>query len=237
MKTHIFCFSGTGNSLNVARLIAEELGDSEVISIAEAISKEVDASFDRLGIVFPVYGWGLPLIVRDFLKKVRTDKYVFAVATYGGRLAGTLGLVKRSLSENDTELNLGMVVKMPDNCILISGAQPAEKQELILREAGVRVKKIAGIIRDGKTGYVEEGHFPENWLLSGIMYGMAAKKIEDQRPLLQGGRPLQILWHVCPDVPREEHRDGGRATPVAGPLRAMPDLLTIVPQRSDPDRE
>jgi NAD-dependent dihydropyrimidine dehydrogenase PreA subunit len=66
---------------------------------------------------------------------------------------------------------------MPDNCIIISGAQPAEKQEMILREAGVRIKKIADVIKDGQIRCIERGSFLEGWLLSGVLYGIAAKKM------------------------------------------------------------
>ncbi len=142
MKTRIYYFSGTGNSLNVARLLSEELGNSEVISIADVQDREIDPSFDRLGIVFPVYGWGLPLIVRDFLKKIRTDRYVFAIATCGGRAAGTIGQAEHILRNSGTELKYGVSLKMPSNCIMIAGAQPVEKQEEILKEAGSRSKRL-----------------------------------------------------------------------------------------------
>jgi ferredoxin len=175
MKTHIYYFSGTGNSLNVARLLAEELGDCEIRFIPEVIGKELDPSFDRIGFVFPVYGWGLPLIVRDFLKKVRTDKYTFAVANYGGRPAGTLAQAERILKDNGTELKCSMGLRMPDNCIIISGAQPAEKRDEILRNARARVREIAAVIKDGRQ-CVERGSSIENWLLSGVMYGKAEGK-------------------------------------------------------------
>lgn len=178
MKTNIYYFSGTGNSLNVARLMAAELEDSEVIPISNVIDSEIDPSFDRIGIIFPVYGWGLPLIVRDFLKKIKTDKYVFAIATYGGRPAGTIGQAERILKDSGTELKCGMSVKMPDNCILISGAQPAEKRDAILKAAGSRVKDIAAVIKENNGRHVERTSSLENWILSGVLYGKAAGKLK-----------------------------------------------------------
>lgn len=176
MKTCIYYFSGTGNSLNVARLLAGELGNSEVISIADIRGREIDPSFDRLGIVFPVYGWGLPLIVRDFLRKIRTDRYVFAVATCGGRAAGTLRQAECILRKNGTGLKYGVSLKMPDNCILIAGAQPVDKQREILEVAGSRIKEIARAIKESDKRYVEKGSLLDRLVLTGIMYQMAARK-------------------------------------------------------------
>jgi len=40
MKTTIYYFSATGNSLNIARNIATELGDTELVSIARSLEPE-----------------------------------------------------------------------------------------------------------------------------------------------------------------------------------------------------
>ena len=65
----IFYFSGTGNSLYVARLLADELNDC-IISIPDCINNgtfefELKDS-EKIGIVTPVYFYGLPSIVETF---------------------------------------------------------------------------------------------------------------------------------------------------------------------------
>ena len=97
MKTTIYYFSSTGNSLIVARELAEKLGETVVSSIPKAINQDIDLSADGIGIVFPVYIWGMPAIVSKFLKKFKNinNKYIFAVATFGGFPAGTLLQVKK----------------------------------------------------------------------------------------------------------------------------------------------
>lgn len=79
MEAEVYYFSGTGNSLAVAREIAEEI-NGQLNSIASLINEEqiiVDA--DILGIVFPVYHQGLPLIVRRFINKIENieQQYIF----------------------------------------------------------------------------------------------------------------------------------------------------------------
>ncbi|HIW17731.1 MAG TPA: EFR1 family ferrodoxin [Candidatus Faecalicoccus intestinipullorum] len=80
----IFYFTGTGNSLAVAKRLSGEL-----VSIPQ-VMKERDFVFkdEAIGIIFPLYCLNPPKMVREFLSKAKfnTD-YLFAVATYGN-LAG-----------------------------------------------------------------------------------------------------------------------------------------------------
>ncbi|MDP2797248.1 MAG: hypothetical protein Q8N94_07040 [Methanoregula sp.] len=65
MMTIIYYFTGTGNSLAAAKTICTRLGDCKLVSIptlAESPEEIVPAA-DRVGIVCPVYGFGLPSIV------------------------------------------------------------------------------------------------------------------------------------------------------------------------------
>ena len=56
MKTKIFVFSGTGNSLAVAKKIALALGDTTITSITKYQEEsEVSTEEERVGIIFPCY--------------------------------------------------------------------------------------------------------------------------------------------------------------------------------------
>jgi hypothetical protein len=62
MGNIIFCFSGTGNSLAVARDIAERLGDTKIILIADAMKEEhIDLPYERVGFVCPAAAACRPL--------------------------------------------------------------------------------------------------------------------------------------------------------------------------------
>ena len=61
----LFYFTGTGNSLYVAKQI-----EDNPISIPQAIHNDsLDFSADRIGIVTPVYGHEVPPMVKEFLRK------------------------------------------------------------------------------------------------------------------------------------------------------------------------
>ena len=65
MKTIIYYFTGTGNSLAVAKMIAAVLGDCEIVPIAslQTTAGDITPAADRVGIINPVYLPGLPVIV------------------------------------------------------------------------------------------------------------------------------------------------------------------------------
>ena len=100
MKAAVYYFTGTGNSLAVARDIAKSL-EGELISIPSVIQQElVRTDAEVIGVVFPVYIWGMPLIVERFIKKLANlqDKYVFAITTYGGMPGATRWKVGEELA-------------------------------------------------------------------------------------------------------------------------------------------
>lgn len=86
MKTVIYTFSGTGNSLAAAKTIASALGDCELVPIALLKENAITPMADRVGIVCPVYFAGLPLAVASFADRLDVSKarYVFAIVTHGG---------------------------------------------------------------------------------------------------------------------------------------------------------
>jgi ferredoxin len=98
----IFYFTGTGNSLEVAKKIGGELeriNSKSVASVAEkpvlieysliSIPQTIDAENlhfkdDAIGIIFPIYWWNTPIMVRKFMERATLEAdYLFAIGTYG----------------------------------------------------------------------------------------------------------------------------------------------------------
>ena len=76
----IFYFTSTGNCLAVAKKIGGNL-----VSIPQVIaSPSLHFKDDVIGLVFPIYGFGHPKMVRKFLEKATWEsEYSFAIGTYG----------------------------------------------------------------------------------------------------------------------------------------------------------
>jgi ferredoxin len=76
----VLYFTATGNSLQVAKRIGGTL-----LSIPQMVKgNRYHFEDESAGLVFPIYGFGLPKIVKDFFEKTSiVAKYTFAVGTYG----------------------------------------------------------------------------------------------------------------------------------------------------------
>jgi ferredoxin len=114
----IYYFSGTGNSLSVARRIAERTG-ARLIPIASIMGKDsIEPQSGAIGIVFPVYfatnDCGIPLIVGRFIGKLKNldQKYIFAVCTCGSMPGTTLENLGKVLGSRGGELAAGFAVRM-----------------------------------------------------------------------------------------------------------------------------
>lgn len=178
MKTTIFYFSATGSSLNVARKIAAGLGDTELISIPDAIGKQIDATALRIGLIFPVYAWGMPRIVTDFLKRLVLHKgqYIFAVAVNAGNPGGTLKQLRKTLRRKSIQLNAGFAVREANYTLLseknglinfvriISGAMPKLTEE--------RLPEILATIKNDQNHPPETSAWAGN-LFGGMFHGLA----------------------------------------------------------------
>jgi len=160
MKSVIYYFTGTGNTLAVARDLAQELGDTKLIPLRRAISPggiSVDA--DVVGIAFPVYFLNLPDIVRQFVQQVRFSgsPYIFGIATCGEQPGPALFRLKELLEENGKTLSAGFAFVMPENYIgpvnLMNDESRAQEK---FDGAKNRIPDIVAAIR-GRNVSVPEG--------------------------------------------------------------------------------
>lgn len=162
MRATIYYFSGTGNSLKIARDLSAELDQAEVLFIPDVIdNEEVRTDSEFVGIVYPVYMFGIPLIVREFIKKltVRRDAYVFVVTNYADVGGGAISAAAEQLSKRGIELSSAFGMKMPSNYTPFGGAVPQKKQEELFEKEKAKVKEIARIVRARQAGPIEKPFF------------------------------------------------------------------------------
>ncbi|WP_026885569.1 EFR1 family ferrodoxin [Clostridium beijerinckii] len=162
MRTTIFYFTGTGNSLMLSRDLADEIGDARIISIPKAIQEsEIDVSGECVGFVFPLYYQVMPVIVQDFIKKLQLNKskYIFAVVNSRSFQGYALTQLSNLLSEQGTELAAGFHLLLPYNYIINPlGIKPPSdsKRDDLFRQEKLKVKEIAGIIKVRKRIGIEK---------------------------------------------------------------------------------
>ncbi len=154
MSAEVYCFTGTGNSLVVARDIAERI-DAKLVSIASVMDEEsISIDADVVGIVFPAYYMRMPGIVERFVDKLTNleGKYVFAIVTVGGVAGSVLTRLSEAISEHGGSLAAGFIVRMPANYIHDADALPLFLQRRMFRGWGKRADKIAYAIRSRQRG-------------------------------------------------------------------------------------
>jgi ferredoxin len=166
MGTAIYYFSGTGNSLAVARDLAAELGEAEVVAVPMAMREGAAAGAECVGVVFPVYFGGLPLIVDAFLQQMPAAEYTFAVATHGSMPGLSLRQAQRTLGRRGIELAAGFAVEMPGNYIRLYGAPPEAKQQKLFARWRERASEVAAAVQGRVRSRPPTGLPPVNWVLA-----------------------------------------------------------------------
>jgi ferredoxin len=153
VSTTIFYFSGTGNSLKIAKDISKGISDCRLRHIAAAMAHgdTTPVETDKIGFVFPVYADGLPLIVEQFLRGLKThpDTYVFAVANYGAAAGGSLLQADNILREKGCRLSAAFGLKMPDNTQILFPPGSGEEQKEDFDNEIAEAVSIAGKIEKG----------------------------------------------------------------------------------------
>jgi len=147
----IFYFSGTGNSEWVAKQIAEGTGDTTVNIIEILRDKKSIPDFtanEKIGIVFPIYAWGAPEPVLQFVKMLKTNKenYLFAIATCGDEAGNAMGRLNKSFP-----LNSCWSVAMPNNYIIMYDVDSAELVKQKIDGAKVKISVICQDIISGRS--------------------------------------------------------------------------------------
>ena len=120
----ILYFSGTGNSLAIARKIAEAIND-QVLPLTEAVQQDL-TNEQRIGLVFPTYDFNMPPAVRTLVPQLRISSkaYVFAVITCGGQVGNTIWTLRRLLHKQGIKLAYSHKISLPDNSALAFGCNP-----------------------------------------------------------------------------------------------------------------
>jgi len=163
MKTTIFYFSATGNSLHAATSIAEKLDDCTLVSIPSLRQNEtIVAAAERIGFAFPTHYFGLPPIVSEFIGKLKMDKvkYTFAVVTSGSNrhFSSALHQVEVLLAKKRSKLDAGFHIDMISSYIPLSDIPPIEKVNSKLAQADRTIERAASAI-SALSGNHEAEHF------------------------------------------------------------------------------
>ena len=150
MKNKIFYFSGTGNSLKLAQDINQQLPQSELIKISSSFDFTQQQDTETIGFIFPIYCFGLPKIVRDFVKnlKISPNVYIYAVSSYGGLLCSAMDIIRQDLNDKGLQLQAGMAINLPGNFIPMYEIKDQKTQEKMNQKAKAQIMELLDTVQN-----------------------------------------------------------------------------------------
>lgn len=160
-KMIIFYFSGTGNSLFVAKEIAKAFEQVDIMAIPQAIDEKRFAyeNYGKVGFVMPLYFMGIPVMVKEFIDKISISNaaYIFSVVTR----AYTKGLVfteiNKMLLKQGKNLNYGKYISFPDCYIRWDQAHDETSQLKVFKKAEEQLEPIKQDLLEEKIFIQREG--------------------------------------------------------------------------------
>lgn len=232
----IFYFSGTGNTRWAAIKLATATHE-RLIDIAEEMRliKKSGAQYtepfilekgERLGFVFPVHGWRVPRLVREFIAKLQVNLpteevhpnhespvpspvYAYAVCTAGDSIGLTIENLNETIASNSSLSNIGVheVVSsfsliMPESYVGLPfmDVDPKEKEIRKKEKSALELEEISEEIFNRKEGIYRLVKGPIPWFFTKVVGGFFEKVlITDKRFHVTADKCVKcgICAHVC----------------------------------------
>lgn len=142
-KVELYYFSGTGNSLHIAKELHKKFPDSTLIPIISLLNKEIiKIEAEVVGIIFPLYLTTVPKPVDEFIKKIdiTSVKYSFSVITRIGTFSVANVYIKKVLRKKGMWLDASFMVNMANNSP--AGLKPFADQKWVQKIADDKVSAL-----------------------------------------------------------------------------------------------
>jgi ferredoxin len=155
-KIEVYYFTGTGNSLVIAKRLSEGLNAKLTPMTPLLKGSLIETDAQAIGLVFPIYGQKAPKFVTSFVEKLPNldSKYVFAVATYGLMAQGALKKLDAALRLKGGWLSAGVVVRMPLNGTT-SENMTAEQVKKLEQKAQIKLEALSSLVLARQEGKIE----------------------------------------------------------------------------------
>jgi ferredoxin len=117
-KMEIFYFSGTGNSLHIAKKLQEKIPGAELIPIAQLMGRKlVKPKARAIGFIFPIYLTAMPVFIKKFISEMDLSQadYIFAVVTRIGTQHSAFYSLEKIFKKKGKKLNASFTINMPSN--------------------------------------------------------------------------------------------------------------------------
>lgn len=176
----IIVFSGTGNSLAVARKLREHIGgelvelEGDLLTTPPCRTLEIPAG-EVLVWVFPIYSWGMPPVVADFIRrsKIKGAHGInhFMVCTCGDDIGYADNQWRKLIGRRGWNPRGAFSVQMPNTYVLMKGFD-VDSPELAASKAAAMPARVASVADAIARGFAESDvvRGSSAWLKSAVVY-------------------------------------------------------------------
>lgn len=201
MKTEIYFFSGTGNSHYIAKTIADSFNDSKLTHIGSLdLTKDVYSDADIVGIVFPIYFYDAPDIIKNFLEKLSVDSatYIFLYENFGGSGGNAIHNCNKILIKKDLKISNYFSTAFPDNCILFK--QSEEKNNKLLNDADKKIALAISDIKSFKTKLIPKSKIKYSIISNGTIkkFSVSLMKFKELKVIDDKCTRCGLCEKICP---------------------------------------
>ncbi len=201
MKTTLYYFTGTGNSLAVTRDLATELlGNVEIIPITSlAHERSIYIDQNVAGIIYPAWLHHIPPVVEEFIAKlIINDSYIFAICTCAINPYNSLFNLNTALEQKGSHLAAGFVIPMGGKYVLLKDITFSdEENEKRFTAEKKKIKEIANIIK-AKQYVGIEGSFDKNETGQLIYYHRNIYKVHEKFRATEACTLCGQCVKICP---------------------------------------
>jgi flavodoxin len=206
----IYYFSGTGNSLHVARELQERIEGTKLIPIVSLLNREViETNAETIGFVFPIYMTAIPIPVKNFIKKLdlKSAEYIFAAATRIGTTHSAFINIDRILKRKGKKLNAYFSLNMPSNDPKFDYKVPTA-EEIIKLEGTVheRLDTIQSIIKNKENSREKDINCTSRPFCTAAFTAGDSYR-QSQRQLILRFK-MQRVWNMRKGLPVTQDKDG-----------------------------
>jgi ferredoxin len=164
MNLEVYYFSGTGNSLHVAKELQKRIPEAKLIPIVSLLKNDIiKTSGETVGFVFPIHLAMAPAPLMKFLKKLnlKSAQYIFAVATRAGSQHRAFIDVEKTLGKMGKGLNSYFNLNMASNDPKFESWRQETAEEIIDIESEVqnRLNLICKIVTNKEKNREKDTDF------------------------------------------------------------------------------
>lgn len=226
MRNVVYYFSGTGNSLYVAKCLAAAI-DGEALPLIKAEPEEVNI----MGVVFPSYGYGLPPAVERFFKTFDFNyKYLTAVVTYGTSPRGTLGRVKSLLKKRGLKADYFHKVGCVENFTPIFGQPDDEVMTERLQKMKADTDSLIKSVSNGLNNDVRS-IYPYSYAVSSV-FKLACAFLSTRVHCTDKCTGCGLCTKICPVGAIAVDEETGRATISKKKCNLCTGCMNVCPQHA-----